>query len=133
MHTSGASPTIKRLRRQAYRFLAVQGVVVLVMAVIACYWGLLSAWSVCLGGASVLIPGACFIVILFKTARARDAKQIVSRMYMGATIKLLLSAGIALLFARYAHPLMFPFWAGFVGAQLGHWLAPCFVSMDVTR
>ncbi len=128
----GVSPATLRVRQIAYRFLAVQALVVLLAALLAFFWGTTVAGSVCLGGISVLLPGLLFVFLFCKTASGRDAKRIVSRMYAGSALKLLLCALMALGFVCYFRPAMIPFWIGFVGAQLGHWLAPWVVSMDIT-
>ena len=132
MGLRGVSPITLRVRQIAYRFLAVQAAVVLLVALFAFFWGSNAAGAVCLGGVSVLLPGLLFVILFCRTASARDAKRIVRRLYAGTTYKLLFCALITLVLVSYFHPPMIPFWIGFVGAQLGHWLAPWVVSMDIT-
>ena len=108
----------------AYRLVGLQALVVVVIALGWSIDSLSNIGSVLLGGAASVLPSLYFAQRLFATTSASAAKKILRTFYVGEMIKLALSSLLVLLILLFIPVAILPFVTGFVGAQLGFWLAP---------
>lgn len=127
------TPVTQRARRMAYCFVGVQAAVALVVAIGWLFSSVAAFESTVLGGLAVVLPSSLFAKQLFKTTSARAARKIVVTFYVGETVKIFLSAGLAVAFMCFIPLKLIPFWSGFMAALMGFWIAPIFIRMDVTR
>lgn len=122
------SPVIKATRHQAFRLLAMQGLMVTLLAVV---WGLISnqlliGASVLLGGIAYILPNFYFAYRFFSRMHAREARQILSTFYWEEFVKIVMNITLLLMILWLLPVLILPLFAGFLGAYLGLWLAPLF-------
>jgi ATP synthase protein I len=133
LHQSEQTPIAQRARRMAYAFVGVQAAVMLIAALAYLFVSVTAAWSALLGGVAIVLPSSYFAYRLFRITSARAARKIVRAFYVGEITKILLSAVLAVVFIRFLHVGMFPFWVGFMAALVGFWIAPALVKMDVSK
>ena len=132
MNQKDETPVTQRARRMAYRFVGIQAAVALVVAIGWLFSSVSAFESTVLGGLAVVLPSSLFAKQLFKTTSARAARKIVVAFYVGETVKIFLSASLAVIFICFVPLKMVPFWSGFIAALMGFWIAPAFIRMDVT-
>lgn len=116
----------------AYRLVGLQAMIVVVVA-LGWWWikGVIEGLSVLLGGMACLLPSLYFAHCLFATTSPPVVKQSMVSFYLGEVIKLALSAGMVIVIILYISVSIVPFIMGFVGAQLGFWLAALVVKLDL--
>lgn len=117
----------------AYRLVALQALVVALIAVAFGIHSSLKAGSVLLGGAACVLPSFAFARFLFTTTSSRAAKKIIKIFFLGELVKLAISAALVALIVAFIPVALMPFIVGFAGAQFGFWLAPALVKIDVTK
>ena len=120
-------------RHTAYRLVGLQALVVVFIAAGWLFGGLREALSALLGGAACVLPSLYFARRLFATTSARDAKKIVKAFYLGEIVKLALSAVLVVLIVMFIPVVILPLITGFIGAQLGFWLAPLVTKTDAIK
>lgn len=113
----------------AYRLVGLQALVVVIIALCWSMEGATSIWSTLLGGVACVLPSFCFARRFFATTSARSSKKIISTFYVGEVIKLAFSAVLVLLIILFIPVAIVPFITGFIGAQLGFWLAPVLTKL----
>ena len=88
-------------RTAAFKLVYVQLIITVVIALLSyTYSGLVSAYSVLLGGAVYILPNIYFVIYVFRDMDQKDPFAIARLFYYGETMKLLLTVVIfALCFA----------------------------------
>ncbi len=116
----GTSP-----RQQAFRLVALQMLVVIVIATGWMLEGWFAATSALLGGTAAVLPSLYFAYRFFATTQARKVERIIRAFYWGEVTKICLSAFLVISIIK-AWPKIetLPFFSGFIGAYLGFWLSP---------
>jgi len=117
-------------KRQALQLIVLQGLIALSISIAnGLFISKIAAYAGLLGGLICVLPNMCFVLVAFKHAGARAAKQIVGSFYWAEAIKLGLTAA---LFAGSFYwgslqgnefPAL-PLLIGYISAQCGFWLAP---------
>lgn len=115
----------------AYRLVGLQAMIVVVVSLGWWIKGVIEGLSVLLGGMACFLPSLYFAHCLFATTSPRVVKQSMVNFYLGEVIKLVLSAGMVIVIILYISVSIVPFIMGFVGAQLGFWLAALVVKLDL--
>lgn len=112
-------------RQRAFRLVALQ---VAVAIIIALFWlaaGGTAMLAAILGGLAAVLPNVYFTMRFFSQTEARKADRIIRNFYWGELTKLLLSALIVIaLFKWWPGMPPLPFFSGFICASLGFWFAP---------
>lgn len=117
-------------RQQAYRLVALQMLVALVIALGWLISGGIAALSALLGGLAAVLPSFYFAYRFFAATGARQVNRIIKAFYWGELTKILLSAILVILITHlWANLAIMPFFIGFAGAYLGFWLAPLMTKM----
>lgn len=112
-------------RQQAYRIVALQAGVAVIVAVGWWLTGWVAAVSALLGGLAAVLPSLYFAYRFFAATYARQVERIIRAFYWGELTKLLLSAFLVILISKVWPKLaILPFFSDFVAACLGFWLAP---------
>ncbi|MBI5447983.1 MAG: ATP synthase subunit I [Gammaproteobacteria bacterium] len=83
------------------------------------------AYSFCWGGVTYLLPHGYFIHKSFQHAGALMAKRIFWDLCVGQALKWFLTGLLFLLAFKVVHPLMFPYFVGFVVMQTSTWFMAC--------
>jgi len=108
--------------------LALMGLQALVVVFVALAWGLSSfhaMLSVLLGGAVCILPNCYFAMRFFTSGQnSNEPNKIVQSFYKAGIVKLLMTAGFALIIFTELHVYILPFISGFVVATLGLWWTP---------
>ncbi|MCH9643856.1 MAG: ATP synthase subunit I [Gammaproteobacteria bacterium] len=84
-------------REKALKMVFMQFLAVIVLSVVALWFGKIYCISVVLGGIAAVIPNLLFAVGLFNKLHQRRPEQILMRFYMGGLIKVMLSVAIMVL------------------------------------
>ena len=111
-------------RTIAYRLVGLQAAVVVIVALCWSMEGIFGILSALLGGGACVLPSFYFAKRFFATTSARATKKIIRTFYLGEMVKLVFTAVLVVLIILFIHVAIAPFITGFVGAQLGFWLAP---------
>ncbi len=109
---------------RAYRWIGVQAVVVLIVALAWSAASTHAATSALFGGIACIIPNLLFARHFFAKVRARGDRQVLTAFYWGELLKLALSVVFLLLLLTKAQVQILPLFIGFLGAHLGLWIAP---------
>lgn len=111
------------LRSNAKRFIILQGLPVLVLALgWLCAKGTCFALSALLGGLSVMLPNLVFAYVFFGKVHAAPS-AIMKTFYIGEMIKLATSVVIMMGLIVVGRMNILPLITGFIGAYIGGWLA----------
>jgi ATP synthase protein I len=118
-------------RNKAFKLVGLQALGTLLIAVIM----LISkdryaAGASILGGAANVVPSLLFTWCLFTTTSPRAIKRMAITFYIGEYVKLLASALLVAALIIKLPNAMLPILLGFIGAQMGFWLAPIFIGMN---
>lgn len=116
-------------RRIAYRLVGLQAAVVVVIALCWSVEGFFGVSSSLLGGLACVLPSLYFARRFFATTSAREPKKIIKYFYLGEITKLVFTILLVLLIILFIPVAIAPFITGFVGAQLGFWLAPILMKL----
>jgi ATP synthase protein I len=109
----------------AYQLVALQGVFVIIVAILAYRWGIQAAYSVFLGGVVLILPNIWFAHRFIHRWRTRSIKQLASGLYLGELIKLLICGFLSAIFVKLVALDYRAFLLGLVSAQILYWiLAP---------
>ncbi len=115
-------------RSQAYKLVATQIIIVVILAVI--WWifkDLTHCYSALLGGFAYIIPSWYFIRKLF-TNKQRTPQAMVRTFYVGELTKLLLSAILLVLIVKFIPTNLFAVISGYIVACLSIWSMPFFIG-----
>ncbi|MCK5431538.1 MAG: ATP synthase subunit I [Gammaproteobacteria bacterium] len=97
---------ITKNRTAAFRLVYVQLIITVVIALLSyTYSGLVSAYSVLLGGAVYILPNIYFVICVFRDMDQEDPFAIARLFYYGETMKLLLTVVIFALCFTLVKPL----------------------------
>lgn len=135
MSTKSIDPVTRSARTIAYRLVALQAAVVIIITLGWRFSSAIAALSAFLGGAACVIPNFFFARYLFSTTSARAAKKIIKAFFLGELVKLALSAVLIVLVLLFVPVIsLVPLIVGFAGAQFGFWLAPIFfIKLDAVE
>jgi ATP synthase protein I len=106
-----------------YRVVALQMLVVIILSFSWFFFSKRAAFSVLLGGSSVVLPSLYLAWRLTSRPYARQVKQIVRTFYFGETVKLLMMAILVVLLTTLFEVPLLPFFCGFAVTQVGTWIA----------
>lgn len=117
-----------RLRKTTYKILILQ---IIILASITLFFfvkfNLVAALSALMGGSAWIIPNLYFIHRLCKTKnQTKPPQQIIKDFYFGEFLKLLISAILVAIFAKFALIKLAPFLIGYIATVLSSWLTPLF-------
>jgi len=113
----------------AYKLVVIQFVVVIILSLIGWpFGGLKVGLSMFAGGMAVVLPTTYFAYRLFTKFHTRNVKQQMRNFYASEAIKIALSVILALIMITQLPLAVLPFFIGFIGAQLGLWVAPLFIK-----
>ncbi len=103
--------------RMAYRLVAMQMLIAIMIAVLWLYHGPVSSISAILGGLAAVIPSLFFAYYFFAVNYARQAGRIIKAFYWGELIKLLSSAFLIVLIPKiWPQVELLPLIVGFAAA-----------------
>lgn len=85
-----------------------------------------AALSVFYGATVSLLPSALFGIMVFRHQGAQKLKKILSSVYLGEGLKLLLAAGLFGMYLETCRPIWPLFFAGFLCVHASFCLAPLF-------
>ncbi|WP_199610106.1 ATP synthase subunit I [Flocculibacter collagenilyticus] len=126
-----AEQIAKPRRQQAFKWVAFQGLIVIILSLISYIgWGSQYASSTFFGGAVVVIPNFVFTVYAFRFAGARQAKQIVASMSRGVSLKLFLTAVLSVLALKGGQLNSAAFFVAFFIVLMTQWLLPVFFKQQ---
>ncbi|MBS0352117.1 MAG: ATP synthase subunit I [Proteobacteria bacterium] len=109
----------------AYRLIALQAGVVLIVAAGWLLAGVPSAVSALLGGLAAILPCLYFAHRFFSATHARQVNRIIRTFYWGELTKLLLSACLVIAVTKvWPKVEMIPFMSDYAAAYFSFWLAP---------
>lgn len=118
----------------ARRLLFVQILLSLVLALVTLIiWGRPMAVAVLLGGLTYLIANFIFIKLFFRTSNVQKAQLIVTRLYLGEFLKLVIAAAGFIFFVKTLSVAVLPFVIAFFIVQSTHWLSPIFFYSSAKR
>lgn len=101
----------------AYRLVAMQTMVAIIIAVLWLYNGLISSASAILGGLAAVLPSLFFAYYFFAVKYARQAGRIIKAFYWGELIKLLSSAFLIVMIPKlWPQVELLPLFVGFAAA-----------------
>lgn len=117
------------------RFIGMEVMAVIFFAVAIGWWvnSTVAVLSTLLGGAAYVIPSFFFARRFFSVTSSRTVKQIVMVFYFGEIMKLLLNGGLIILIILFIPVAIFPLIVGFIGGQVGFWLAHFLIRLDRIR
>lgn len=114
-------------RAAALKFVALQGAVAIIAAVIVLVgWGMAPAQSALAGGFVVVLPNLVFALYAFRYVGARHAKHVYSSFKRGNGLKFLLMMMLLALVFKSMQIVALPFFAVFTLALFMSWFAPIF-------
>lgn len=126
--TSKLDPVTQRERKKAFKVVAMQAVGTLLMALILLIWkDRNAAGATFLGGGASLVPTLLFTWCVFRLSKPGAAKQMAFTFYIGEFVKLLTTALLVAGSIIWLPQEMLAVLLGFIGAQLGFWLAPAVI------
>ncbi len=103
--------------RMAYRLVAMQALVAIIIALLWLYNGLVSSVSAILGGLAAVLPSLFFAYYFFAVRYARQVGRIVKAFYWGELIKLLSSAFLIVMIPKiWPQVELLPLFVGFAAA-----------------
>lgn len=111
-------------RQNAYRLIAIQASLILILSLLFLLASIKAAYSVFLGGACCVLPSIYFAFKLFKYIGARMAKKAIAAFYLGEVVKLIMVAVLSVLVFKFVAILPLYFFIGFIVAQFVFWIAP---------
>jgi ATP synthase protein I len=114
---------VNRPKKEAYRIVKAQLIVLLFFLVIACFGDALWGISLIVGGGIAWAPNLLLYRLLFKYFGAQYAKEFIRAFYLGQFFKFLLTvAGFTMVFA-WTNWQPLPVILGFIGVQSVFWVA----------
>ena len=109
----------------AMRLMGLQAIVVIFIALVWGLSGFSAMFSTRLGGVVCILPNSYCAHRFFASGRKnKGPNKIVYAFYKGELVKLMMTAGLALIIFLAFHIKILPFLSGFIGATIGMWLAP---------
>jgi ATP synthase protein I len=111
-------------RQNAYKLIAIQASIVVILSALFLFSSVKSAYSVLLGGFCCVLPSIYFAHKLFKYVGARMAKKAIGAFYVGEVIKLAMIAVISIIIFKFIHISPMSYFIGFIVAQIAFWIAP---------
>lgn len=121
---SGDHRIVRLARSNAYRIVASQLVLVLLLGFVWVCIDWHAGLSVLLGGCALVLPNFVWARCTFATIYARNALRIIKAFYLGEAVKLILMITIVVIITCCCHVVVLPFFCGLVSAQMGVWFAP---------
>lgn len=116
---------LTKSRRVVYKSLYIQVIAIVSLALV--FWliqGVVSMWSVLLGGVAWLIPSFYFIRKCFIVSRRCTPQQLVKKFYVAEVLKLVASGLLVVLFVKFISFNILPFLCGYGAAVLTIWFMP---------
>jgi len=101
-----------------------QGLMLVIIAVVASCFGSLSGESAAWGGISVLAPSALFAALFFYRANGRSGLKIMVIFYVGEIVKLSFTAALAVIFFNVFSLSLLPLVVGVISVSLSMIFAP---------
>ncbi len=113
-----------QIKKELYRIIYLQlGLIAGLAVILLLAQGFKSAISVGLGGLAYWLPTLFFVLRVFGKTRIRAAKEFVLAFFAGEAFKLLLSAVLFVLIAKYLPVTFSSVLIGYVGAIVAFWVA----------
>jgi ATP synthase protein I len=115
---------VQQERNYAFKLIAIQATIVVVLALIFLFISFKDAYSVLLGGLCCVLPSIYFAHKLFRCLGARMAGKAIRAFYFGEIIKLFMIALLSILVFIFITINPLAYFVGFILAQLAFWIAP---------
>ncbi|MCC7330944.1 MAG: ATP synthase subunit I [Gammaproteobacteria bacterium] len=118
-------PEARRLlRRAAWRLAAWQGVLTLLVAMIAGWLGTRAgAWSALAGGCIGTVTGLYQALRLFSVDAAAGPERFMRAVYVGEFMKIVITAALFVVVIRVMKPRFLPMMAAYAATFLAYWMA----------
>ena len=121
---------IKRGYSQAKKLLAIQAIVILLVACLGLLKDFQTVLALLSGGVSVLLANGYFVYKVFAQSGAQASKQVVSAFYIGESIKIAISLGLLVIsFTALAGSEVYVL-VGYIVSLILQWLAPVIVKTN---
>lgn len=118
-----ANPLKTKIQGEAYRLVLMQLTGVIVLSLLALWFGIKPAYSVLAGGLAYGLPNLFFVFAVFRYAGAQQMTQFIVAFFFGEMMKLILSGILFLLIVKYWPVSLLSVLIGFVGAIVSFWIA----------
>jgi len=121
---------IKQGYSQAKKLLAIQAIVILLVACLGLLRDFQTVLALMSGGVSVLLANGYFVYKVFAKSGAQANKQVVSAFYVGESIKITISLSLLVLsFIALAGSEVYVL-VGYIVSLILQWLAPAIVKTN---
>ena len=121
---------IKQGYSQAKKLLAIQAIVILLVACLGLLRDFQTVLALLSGGVSVLLANGYFVYKVFAKSGAQANKQVVSAFYVGESIKITISLSLLVLsFIALAGSEVYVL-VGYIMSLILQWLAPAIVKTN---
>jgi ATP synthase protein I len=121
---------IKQGYSQAKKLLAIQAIVILLVACLGLLRDFQTVLALLSGGVSVLLANGYFVYKVFAKSGAQANKQVVSAFYVGESIKIAISLSLLVLsFIALAGSEVYVL-VGYIMSLILQWLAPAIVKTN---
>lgn len=122
---------IKPKRLAAFKWVYFQGVIALVLTLIGFFvWNAQYALSIACGGLVIVVSNIVFVFYAFRFAGARQSKLVVSSMFRGSMLRLVLSAGLTVLVISKLELVSSAYFLSFFIVLMTQWFLPVFFKQQ---